>query len=440
MKRDLYEPYFKDKKVTMLGLGLLGRGVGDTAFMSTHGSSLIVTDKKTKEDLASSLESLKEYTGITYVLGEHRLEDFENRDFIMKAAGVPLDSEFVLHAIKNNIPVYMSAALVSSIVKEKLKDVTIVGITGTRGKSTATELIAHILRKAGERVHVGGNIRGVANLPLLEVTEEGDYLVLELDSWQLQGYRDLEISPDVAVFTTFLDDHLNYYHNDRDAYFDDKAQIFLHQKASCLIASEQAAGEIKKRKSDQEMIVPEVKQFDARIIGTHNDVSISLAVEAATRCGISRESALEYAKTFEPVEGRLQKVKEVKGVTIYNDNNATTPDATIAGIEAVYEKYGRKPILIMGGSDKNLPLDKLEETVREKTKECVLLAGTGTDKLSLSKENIHETLEDCIRAAFAASLPGDIILFSPGFASFSNYFKNEYERNDIFMSEINRIQ
>lgn len=440
MKKELYEPYFKGKSVTVLGLGLLGRGVGDTAFLATHGAVLTVTDKKTKEELAPSMELLKGYEGITYVLGGHALLDFENRDFILKAAGVPLESEFVLHARENGIPVYMSAGLVSHIVKEKLSNVIIIGVTGTRGKSTTTELIAHILKQAGKQAHLGGNIRGLANLPLLDSIEEGDYLVLELDSWQLQGFGDLKMSPDIAVFTSFLDDHLNYYKGDREAYFRDKSLLFLNQKTPCLLASAQAAEEIKKRTSDVDIFIPEVGRYDAHIIGTHNDVSISLAIEAAVRCGVSVADAERYAKTFEPVEGRLQNLGMVKGVTVYNDNNATTADATIAGIDAVHEKYGRKPILIMGGSDKNLPLEKLEDTVREKTKSYILLAGTGTDKLTLPKDRMYEKLEDCLQAAFGEASPGDVILFSPGFASFSAYFKNEYERNDAFLQAVESMR
>lgn len=438
MKRELYEPYFKDKRVTVLGLGLLGRGTGDTAFLASHGALLTVTDKKTTEELAPSLSTLKEHEGITYVLGGHAVKDFENKDFILKAAGVPIESEFILHARKNKIPVYMSAALVCHIAKEALDDVTIIGVTGTRGKSTTTELIAHILREAGKRTHLGGNIRGLANLPLLESIESGDYLVLELDSWQLQGFGDLEFSPDIAVFTSFLDDHLNYYKGDREAYFRDKAKLFINQKSPCLIASAQASEEIRKRVPEQEIIIPEVRTYDAHIIGTHNDVSISLALEAVARCGVEARDAENYACTFQPVEGRLQNLGVKRGVTVYNDNNATTPDAVIAGIEAVYAKHKKKPILIMGGSDKNLPLEKLEKTVLEKTKSYVLLSGAGTDKLTLPKEYVYERLEDCIQKAFELTEEGDSIIFSPGFASFSAYFNNEYERGDAFMKEIQK--
>src|SRR3989344_8267606 len=207
-----FEQYFKGKKITVMGLGLLGRGVGDVAFLAECGAELIVTDLKTKEQLKESLEKLAKFKGIKYVLGEHRLEDFRNRDFILKAAGVPLDSVYIEEAKKNNIPVEMSAALFA-----KFSGLPIIGVTGTRGKSTVTHLIAHILESAGKRVILGGNVRGVSNLQLLKEINppagRADVAVLELDSWQLQGFGEAKISPHISAFTNFMQDHLNYYKN-----------------------------------------------------------------------------------------------------------------------------------------------------------------------------------------------------------------------------------
>jgi UDP-N-acetylmuramoylalanine--D-glutamate ligase len=432
VKKELYEPHFKGKKVTAMGLGLLGRGIGDSAFLAKNGTDLIVTDKKTEEELKSSLEALREFPGIVFRLGEHRLEDFENRDFILKAAGVPLESEYVEHALKQGIPVHMSAALVVSLAKEHLHNVRVIGVTGTRGKSTTTELIAYLLEQNGHRVHRGGNIRGLANLPLLEAVEDGDTIVMELDSWQLQGFDALGISPDIAVFTSFLDDHMNYYKNDRERYFYDKASIYRHQKEGVLIASAQAAEEIRKR-DEVSTIVPEIHSLETNLLGEHNAVSLSLAHEVGKRMGIDDAGIREAFKTFKAVEGRLEFLGMFRDAYVFNDNNATTPDAAVAGINAIIKKYERKPLLICGGSDKGLPLQHLEDAIKEKTKACVLLKGTGTDTLDVDKTHLFETLPECVHEAFKLAEKGDVILFSPGFASFSPYFKNEYERNDAFM-------
>jgi UDP-N-acetylmuramoylalanine--D-glutamate ligase len=434
---ELYLPYFEHKKVTVMGLGLLGRGVGDTAFLAKNGASVLVTDKKTQEQLQVSLDALKEYSNIQYVVGEHRVEDFEDRDFVMKAAGVPCDSEYIAHAEAHGIPVYMSAALVCDIIMKNLPDVVIIGVTGTRGKSTTTELIAHILRENGSRVHLGGNIRGVANLPLLDEVEDGDFLVLELDSWQLQGFGDMGISPHIAVFTSFMDDHMNYYKNDRDLYFKDKANIYRNQReGDVLIASPQAGSEIIMRGERVAISVPENNTFEMRLIGEHNQVIARLAYDVASQCGLDDESIRATIATFSAVHGRLEDLGLFKGVRVFNDNNATTPDATMCALEAIVTTYNQRPILIVGGADKGLPCEALENAIAGKAKAVVYLSGTGTERITLPKDYEYEKLEDCILKAFDLAEEGDVIVFSPAFASFSKYFNNEYERNDVFVKSL----
>lgn len=425
-----------------MGLGLLGRGVGDTEFLSENSAEITVTDMKKDTDLAPSLATLAPFPGITYHLGGHNLSDFENQDFILKAAGVPYDSPYIAHAKSLNIPVYMSAALVSQIVMKANLGVTIIGVTGTRGKSTVTQLVAHILASSGLRVFLGGNIRGMANLPLLKALEEGDYLVLELDSWQLQGFGDLKISPHISIFTSFMNDHMNYYKNDKELYFNDKAHIYRHQKEyDVLIASPQAAEEIAAR-DKVEMVIPDGTFFEMNLIGEHNQVAARLAYEAASQCGLSEEEIKNAIKTFPGVDGRLQNLGlcgKNKTIRVFNDNNATTGDATIAAIDAINGTYNKKPILIIGGTDKGLSLDSLEESILVGVKKCIFLNGTGTTRLNLPKEHAFETLAECVEKAFEIAEEGDVILFSPAFASFSTHFNNEYERNDEFVKQVQKF-
>ena len=227
--------HFRGKKITVMGLGLLGRGVGDTRYLAECGAELIVTDLKTREALAESVAQLQQFPNIQFVLGEHRLEDFKNRDLILKTAGAPLDSPYIAEAKKNNILVRMSADLFTEI-----SEVKVIGVTGTRGKSTVAHMIYEILKASGKPVVLGGNVRDVSNLELLKKTTHEHIAVLELDSWQLQGWGEAEISPNIGVFTTFYPDHLNYYVGSMDAYLADKANIFLYQKSEdILILSKQ---------------------------------------------------------------------------------------------------------------------------------------------------------------------------------------------------------
>ena len=440
MKKEIYLSYFENKKVTVMGLGLLGRGVGDTKFLIENGAKVLVTDKKTEEQLKSSLELLKNFTDISYTLGEHKLEDFENRDFILKSAGVPINNEYISHAKVNNISVYMSAALVCDIIMKELPNVVIIGVTGTRGKTTVTEMIAHILKDNGSRVHLAGNIRGVANLPILDEIEDGDFLVLELDSWQLQGFGDMKISPHIAVFTTFLDDHMNYYNNDKELYFNDKANIYRNQKdGDVFIASSQASSEIILRGEKVSILIPEQNHFEMKLIGEHNQNGALLAYEVAIQCGLDDESIRKSIANFSAVEGRLEDLGLFKNnIRIFNDNNATTGDATILALQSIFSTYKTKPVLIVGGTDKGLDISQLENVIKDNTKKVVYLSGTGTDRISLSKEYEYDKLEDCITKAFELSEEGDVILFSPAFASFSKYFNNEYERNDTFVKELEK--
>ena len=221
-----YKDFFKGKKITLMGLGILGRGVNVAKFLAECGAELTITDLKTEEQLQSSLKKLKKFSNIKYVLGKHELADFRDKVMIVKSAGVPLDSPFIAEAIKNNIPIEMDASLFAKLAK----NVLIVGITGTRGKSTVTHLIYDIIKNSGKRVYIGGNVKGLATLPLLKKVKSNDIIVMELDSWQLQGFADAKISPNIAVFTTFLPDHQNYYKNDMDKYFSDKANIYRWQK------------------------------------------------------------------------------------------------------------------------------------------------------------------------------------------------------------------
>ena len=194
-----------------MGLGLLGRGLGDAVFLAECGADLTVTDLRDAKMLAPSLAKLKKYKNIKYTLGQHKLEDFRNHpkasgdargpDFILKAAGVPLESPYIAEARKHGIPIEMDASLFAKLMP---KGVTIVGVTGTRGKSTTTALIYEILNagfkiydlgfknrnikdkglriKDSLAVFRGGNLVPEATLPLLKEVKSGDIVVLELDS------------------------------------------------------------------------------------------------------------------------------------------------------------------------------------------------------------------------------------------------------------------
>jgi len=436
--------HFCGKKITVMGLGLLGRGVGDARYLAECGAELIVTDLKTREQLAESVAQLKLFPNIKFVLGEHRLEDFKNCDLILKAAGVPLDSPFIAEAKKNNIPVRMSADLFAEI-----SGVTCVGVTGTRGKSTVAHMTHAILKAAKKPVLLGGNVRNVSTLALLpEVTTE-HIAILELDSWQLQGFDEAKMSPHIAVFTTLYPDHLNYYHDNTDTYLEDKANIFLHQKPKdTLILGAQCSNIIKERYKGcikSKIIIVGAdglpRDWELKIPGTHNRYDAALALATARALGIPDETSKRALESFSGVPGRLELVRELNGVKIYNDTTATTPEATLAALESMsgrttsrHDKSGfsQPIILIAGGADKGLDMNALIAKLPE-LKRVILLAGSGTERIraKLPSAPIYETLASAVKDAFARATTGDTILFSPAFASFG-MFKNEFDRGDQF--------
>ncbi len=450
-----FKEQFKGKKITVMGLGLLGRGVGDTAYLAECGADLIVTDLKSKEQLASSLKILKKFPNIKFVLGEHRLEDFQNRDMVLKAAGVPLDSIYIKEARENNIPVEMSASLFA-----KIAGIKIVGITGTRGKSTVTHLIAQILKLAGKKILLGGNVRGVSTLQLLKKVTPKTIAVFELDSWQLQGFGDSRISPNISIFTTFLDDHLNYYKGNRDLYFSDKANIFKYQNRSLpagrqgdiFVVGEgvvkQLPGEVK-RKVQIARAKDFPKNWKLKIPGEHNKMNAMCAILAARGMGINERIIKKAVENFSGIEGRLQFVREIKGVKIYNDNNSTTPDATIAALKAVGDIKKRNIVLIIGGDDKKLDTKKLLQEMPKWCSKIVMFKERGTDTirdevLKFKKKGIEvyeeEGLENTVKRAYSVAKKGETILYSPGFSSFGKYFKNEYDRNDQFIKIVKGLK
>jgi UDP-N-acetylmuramoylalanine--D-glutamate ligase len=442
-----YEHFFKGKRITVMGIDPEGRGMQDVEFLARHDAEIIATDLKNAEELGSAPEKLGALPNVTLVLGEHRNEDFQDRDLIVRAASVPLGSPYLEEARKHGIRIETDETLFLALAPE----ITWIGVTGTRGKSTTTELLFEIITLANPgSVHLAGNVRGHASLPLLEKVKEGDVVAFEFSSWQLQQFGEKKLSPPLAIFTTFMPDHLNYYHNDLDRYLADKAQIFLHQEPDdTLIVGSQAADIIKKKYGSQ--IRSRVEFADAsnvprswklQIPGEHNRYNAGCAIEAARAYGIEDKVIRKAVENFKGVPSRLEFMREVDGIKIYNDSNSTTPDATVAALRAL--DTGKKDIvLIMGGADKGLDMSALISEINERAKAVIFLPGTGTDlfdKKSLAVPyKVANTLEEALDFALQTAQAGDTLLFSPAYASFG-HFQNEYDRSDQFRALIQKLK
>lgn len=461
-----YKKYFENKKITKQGFGILGRGFGVVKFLLDSGADVLVTDTKPREYFESQINEIEQYVAdnnlknkIEWVLGEHRVGDFINCDFVIQASGVPKGNIYLNHAKQNGISVYQEGSLFCEIVRDFNSElggdeiVKIIGVTGTRGKTTTTFLIHHILRDffGIDRVHFGGNVQGVATLENLKTLKAGDYVVMELDSWVLQGFADIEYSPDVAVFTNFMSDHMNYYNNDMDEYFADKANIFLYQKdTDTLVTSEhmrervgRVSGHSKKIFITDAEVVEDKNKYSSHLPGEHNRYYVTLAKHVAQVLNINDESFTKSVASFKGVAGRQEKVRELDGAKYINDTTATTGEASMVALETFSDN---KIILITGGRDKELDMtsyaDKIiEMKSKDIIKKVILLhdgTTTGTHKLiealkekSFTDYVLSDSINAAVNLAHESASEGDVVLFTPAFASFG-MFQNEYDRGDKY--------
>ena len=430
--------YFRGKKITVMGLGLLGRGVGDARYLAECGADVIVTDLKTAQELAPSVAKLSGFKNIRFSLGGHTLSDFQNRDLIIKGSAIPRHSPYLKEAQKYNTPVRMSIDLFAELTKTR-----IIGITGTRGKTSTAYLIKAILDEAKLSSVLGGNIVGTSNLELIKKVHPGMLAVLELDAWQLNGFGAERISPSIAVFTTFFPDHLYSYNNSLDLYLEEKAQIFLHQKSrDTLIIGAQAKTILSKKyaKNIAQALIAnssQLSEWEMSIPGIHNRDNAACALLVARTLGIKESTIRDAIKKFKGVPGRLELIRTINGIRYYNDGAAIIQEATIAALEALKDS---PIILIIGGRDKKLPIEKIAEIVPKCSKKVILFEGTGTDTIkdAFPSAYIHKTLSSALQEATSEAEHGDVVLFSPAFSSMGS-FSSVYDRIDQFTELVKKL-
>jgi len=209
-----------------MGLGIIGKGLKDALFFYNQGAEVTVTDLKDESELIDSVNDLRKYPDIKLHLGKHIESDFKENDIIVRNPAIPKGSKFLQIARENNKEIIMEDSLFTKLTTAK-----VIGITGTRGKTTSSTLIYEILKYAGLDVHLSGNVRGTASLPLLDKLKEDSYVVLELSSWQLQGFEDEKISPQYSAITNIYEDHLDRYRG-MSEYVNDKKNIYKFQQES----------------------------------------------------------------------------------------------------------------------------------------------------------------------------------------------------------------
>ena len=448
----------RGKRVVVMGLGLQGSGIAAARYAALQGAIVRVTDMKSPEVLAPSIQALAGLP-IEFVLGQHRDEDFLWADMIIRNPGVPRNSRYLLLAQEHGARIEMEIALFFNACSGR-----IIGVTGTRGKTTTASLLYEILRATGTPTLLGGNVAGVETLSLLSQIDASTQVVLELSSWQLEGLAPHRISPAVAVMTNIYPDHLNTY-SGMEEYAEAKSNIFRYQTSSDIGVfnydnpwtrrfGEESPGQVwfgsLLREGSFARGSNAIKPFtftDTPLVGRHNLENILLATTTARLLEVPEQSIAETVRRFKGIPHRLAEIRTYKDVRFINDSASTTPVAGQVGLEAFSEPI----VLIAGGNSKHLPLEQWPQRIVERCRAVILLSGSGTDELLPAIQTaaqqqgvanpvrgVYDNLEHALNTAVALACPGDVLLFSPGFTSFG-MFLNEFDRGDTFMANVHAL-
>lgn len=437
---------FKGKNILVFGLGLNKGGVGSALFFAKAGSQVRVTDLKTEEVLKSSLDQLKDFPNISYTLGTHKNEDIDWADLIIKNPAVKPGNPFVEYAQSQGKRVEMDMGIFLNYVSPN----QIIGITGSKGKSTTSSLVYEILKAAGKKVIFAGNI-GKSVLDTIDLVTDDTLVVLEISSFQLESFEEHKVSPRWAVITNIYPDHLNYYKG-MDVYIQAKKIIakyqteegFLYLRKGDPITTSPKFLEGIKSKLNYFEASDLAKNFQPKLLGHHNLENIAAAFSLGKTFNINGKLLLQTLSNFTGVEFRLQLVRVVDGIRIYNDTTATTPDATIQALKTLSSlRTDGDLILIAGGMNKNMPYEELAKAIDEYSSSVFLLPGDATDEIKqrLSEKKIKGTfdnIENLLIAIKRYIKKGDIVLFSPGATSF-NMFQNEFDRGRQFNLAVEKV-
>jgi len=420
----------RNKRVTVAGLGHFGGGIAVARWLVGQGAKVLVTDRDSAEKLADSVRQL-DGLPIEFRLGEHRESDFREADLVVTSPAVPPSSTYIAAAREAGVPVSTEIRL----FLERCRAGRIIGVTGTKGKSTTTAMLGRML-ETRHKVWVGGNI-GKSLLADLPAIEPSHVVLLELSSYMLEYLRPMKWSPNVALVTFLSADHTEW-HGSHEAYFDAKLNIVRHQKAGdvAIIPASTSVDQFATATAGTVVryTLERDQSFDLPLLpGDHNQLNAQAAYLAAQTLGVTRTEAESAIRNFGGLPHRLQLVHEANGVRYYNDSIATIPEAAVAACKAF--EFGTV-IQIVGGSDKKLDMGPMCRDLAARAKAILCIGQIGPVLAELAKDGAA-VVKDCGTLAAAMSeakslaRAGDVVLLSPGSASYGQ-FTNFEHRGDEF--------
>lgn len=439
-------------RATVMGLGHFSGGVETVRFLAARGADVTVTDAKDEAALAPSVAAIADLP-VTLRLGGHAAPDFASADLVVASPAVPPESPWLKIAADAGAAVVTELSLTMRLLRGRT-----VWITGTCGKSTTTALLGEMLGRGGLRARVGGNI-GRALLGVAEEAGPGDVTVIEVSSFQLEWLARDGIVPDLAVVTNVTPNHLDR-HRTLEAYADAKAAAVLGPGPAILNADDPvsvdriaprargpvhwfsaerpvargafaAAGAVRRRDGEDEE--EELLRFaDLRLLGDFNRANAGMAALAARLLGTPASAIAAAAREFRGLPHRLEDLGRFSGVRGVNDSKATTPEAAIRALRALDAPV----VLVAGGFERGAELGEFAAVIRERVRVLVLL-GESADRLAAAVgEGGPEVLragsvEEAVDRGLARAAGGDVLLLSPGHASWDMYRDYE-ERGERF--------
>lgn len=455
--------HFKNELKTMK-IACIGAGVSNIPlikYLNKLDCDLTLFDNKNYNDLNEDIKSLIDNNVIKAYLGEDSLTNLEGFDIIFRSPSMLPTNPYLEKEKKRG-------AIITTEVEQVIKysKAKIIGVTGSKGKTTTTTIINEILTGMNYKTYLGGNI-GIPLFDKIDEITENDIVILELSSFQLMS---MEFSPNVAVITNISPDHLDI-HGSYEEYINAKKYLFKNQKETDLVILnnddsivkdfyKEAKGEVKyfgmspikdSYVLDNDFIcyngkkILDTKKFTLK--GTHNYINVCAALNAVKEyINVENDELENIIANINSVHHRLEFVREINSVKWYNDSASTTPDKSLAGINA----FDSDIVLIAGGYDKNISYTPLAKPIINKVSKLILFGDTKNKIYDAVMEEIKNTknvktkiyimdsLEEVIDIAYKVAIPGEVVLFSPASASF-DMFKNAYQRGDLFKELVNKL-
>lgn len=457
---------YKGKRVLIVGFGM--SGVSVAKYMVKQGAKVMVTDMKQRNELTESINAVGDLK-IEFDLGKHNPKIFETADLVVVSPGVPLNQKVFEDVRARNIPITSEVELAVGSMKEPM-----IAITGTNGKTTTTTLVSEMFKADQKTVYTGGNI----GTPLLNHIVDGNVgnaVIAEISSFQLDLME--RFTPAVSVVTNVEEDHLDRYSTfdnyiaskkrmvtmaDRNSYvvlnYDDP--IVSGYSTDCpgkvmwftTLDPMDVGGEFAEKfwgvylTKNQKQVIGKIsgkeETYDLtefRLLGLHNKENLMAAICAARCLGVSPQAIQKVIKEFKGVEHRLEFVRKKDGVYFFNDSKATN----VMSVQRSLASFNHRPvILIAGGKDKDAHFEPLGPLVRQKCK-MLILVGEAKEKINRALGDFADTIlvgtfEEAVLLAFQKSRSGDIILLSPGCASF-DMFRNFEERGEYFKKLVQQL-